>query len=180
MLFGARKQVFFTFAPFVLILNYKASTEFIAILYGIYSLLNIFLNPLVGKLVDRMGYKIILICNAILLILICLSYGFSHHLFPEKVAFWVVSAIFVLDGMLFVVGMARSLYARSISSSQGELTATLSTGISINHLFSILIALLGGLLWERMGIELLFLCAAGFGVGALVFSWLLPNPVKRG
>ena len=41
MFFGARKQVFFTFAPFVLILNYQASTEFIALLYGIYSLINI-------------------------------------------------------------------------------------------------------------------------------------------
>jgi len=179
MFFGARKQVFFTFAPFVLILNYHASTEFIAILFGIYSLLNIFLNPLMGKLVDRVGYKIILICDAILLITICLLYGFSHHLFPEKMAFLVVSIVFVLNGMLFVVEMARSLYARSISSGQNELTATLSTGISINHLISILIALLGGLLWEHLGIELLFLCAAGFGLGALVFSCFLPKPVNR-
>lgn len=179
MFFGARKQVFFTFAPFVLILNYNASTEFIATLYGIYSLINIFLNPLVGKLVDGVGYKIVLIWNAILLIIICLLYGFSHHLFPEKIAFFVVSAVFVLDGMLFVVGMTRSLYARSISSGQNELTATLSTGISINHLFSIIIALLGGLLWEQLGIELLFLFAAGFGGGALIFSCFLPKPVRR-
>ena len=39
--------------------------------------------------------------------------------------------------------------------------------------------LLGGLLWERLGIELLFTCAAGFGLGALVFSCLLPRPVNR-
>ena len=179
MFFGARKQVFFTFAPFVLILNYNASTEFIAILYGIYSMINIFLNPLMGKLVDKVGYRIVLIFDALLLISICLLYGFSHHLFPEKIAFIVVSIVFVLDGMLFVVGMTRSLYARSISKEQKELTATLSTGISINHLFSIIIALLGGLLWERLGLEPLFIFAACFGVGALIFSYLLPKPVKR-
>lgn len=179
MFFGARKQVFLTFAPFVLILNYGASTELIATLYGIYSLINIFLNPLMGKLVDRVGYKIILICDTILLITICFLYGFSSHLFPDRAAFTVVSIVFVLDGMLFVVGMARSLYARSISSGQGELTATLSTGISINHLISIIIALLGGLLWERLGIELLFTCAAAFGFGALVFSCFLPKPANR-
>jgi MFS family permease len=178
MFFGARKQVFFTFAPFVLILNYNASTELIATLYGIYSLMNIFLNPLMGKLVDRVGYKIVLICDAIILITICLLYGYSHRLFPYKTAFLVVSIVFVLNGMLFVVSMARSLYARSISSGQNELTATLSTGISINHLISILIALLGGLLWEHLGIELLFTCAAGFGLGALVFSCFLPKPVN--
>jgi hypothetical protein len=81
--------------------------------------------------------------------------------------------------MLFVVGMARSLYARSISTGRSELTSTLSTGISINHLISIVIALLGGLLWEKMGIELLFTCAACFSAGALVFSSMLPKPADR-
>ncbi|MBN1352234.1 MFS transporter [candidate division KSB1 bacterium] len=177
--FGARKQVFLTFAPFVLILNYDASTELIATLYGIYSLINIFLSPMMGKLIDKIGYKIILICDTILLIVICMLYGFSHHIFSHATAFIVISGVFMLDGMLFVVGMARSLYARSISSGQNELTSTLSTGISINHLISIIIALLGGLLWERLGIELLFSFAAIFGVGAFVFSCFLPTPVKQ-
>ena len=176
MFFGARKQVFFTFAPFVLILNYQASTEVIATLYGIHALLNIFLNPLLGKLIDRIGYKLVLIADASFLILICLLYGYSHHLFAPPIAYLVVAVVFVADGVLFIVGMARALYVRSVSSSQQELTATLSTGISINHLFSIVIALLGGWLWERLGVELLFLCAAGFGVGALIFSWCLPTP----
>jgi predicted MFS family arabinose efflux permease len=104
-------------------------------------------------------------------------YGFSHRLFPEQTAFVVVAIVFVIDGMLFVVGMARSLYAKSISTTQAELTATISTGISVNHFFSIIIALLGGLLWERLGIELLFMSAAVFGLGALIFSVFLPKPI---
>ena len=179
MFFGARKQVFFTFAPFVLILNYGASTELIATLYGVYSMINIVLNPLMGKLLDKVGYKRILICDAVLLIVICLLYGFSHHLFPGNSAFIIVCIVFVLDGMLFVVGMARPMYVKSVSKTQEELTATLSTGISINHLFSILIALLGGLLWERLGVELLFVFAAFFGVGALIFSSFLPETRRQ-
>ena len=178
MFYGARKQVFFTFAPFVLILNYNASTELIAILYGAYSTINIVLNPLMGRMLDKVGYKLILICDAILLIMICLLYGFSHHLFQEHTAFIIVCIVFVVDGMLFVVGMARAMYVRSVSNTQQELTSTLSTGLSINHLISILIALLGGLLWERLGVELLFVFAAFFGVGALVFSCALPTPRK--
>jgi MFS family permease len=179
MFFGARKQIFLTFAPFVLILNYGAKTEYLAVLYGINSLMNIFLSPLMGKLVDKVGYKAVLICDTVFLIAVCLLYGFSQRLFSKNTAFLVISIVFVLDGMLFIVGMARSLYARSISTGQSELTATLSTGISINHLISVIIALLGGLLWERMGIELLFTCAACFAVGALVFSLMLPKPAER-
>ena len=179
MFFGARKQIFLTFAPFVLILNYGASTELIALLYGIYSLINIFLNPLMGKLLDKVGYKIILIADSIILIAICFLYGFSHHLFNLNVAFIVICFVFVMDGILFIVGMSRSMYAKTISSDKSELTSTLSTGISINHLISIVIALLGGLMWEKLGIELLFISAAAFGIGALIFSCFLPKPVMN-
>lgn len=179
MFFGARKQVFLTFAPFVLILDYKTSTERMAVLYAVYATVNIFLSPLVGKLVDKVGYKVVLLCDAVFLIIICFLYGFAHRLFAPDTALVVVSIVFMLDGMLFTAGMARSLYARSISDDRKELTATLSTGISINHFISIIIALLGGRLWEKMGIEVLFSCAACFGMGAFVFSCFLPKAVPH-
>ena len=43
MFFGARKQVFLTFAPFVLIINYGVRKEYI------------FLNPLIGRLLEKEG-----------------------------------------------------------------------------------------------------------------------------
>ncbi len=176
--FGARKQVFLTFAPYVLILNYGASTQFIATLYGFFALGNIFMNPLMGRLVDLLGYRKILILDSGLLIVLCLLYGYAEHLFSQPVAFIVVSVVFVFDAMLFSVGIARAVYARSLSSGQEELTATLSTGISVNHLISVVIALLGGLLWEQLGMEVLFTSAAVFGLGSLVFTLKLPKPVK--
>ncbi len=178
MFFGARKQVFMTFAPYVLILNYGASTQFIATLYGIFALGNIFMNPIMGRLVDILGYRKILILDSGLLITLCLLYGYAHHLFSQPVAFIVVSVVFVFDAMLFSAGIARAVYVRSLSEGQEELTGTLSTGISVNHLISVVIALLGGLLWEQLGMEVLFTSAAIFGLGSLVFTLKLPKPVK--
>ncbi len=176
--FGARKQVFLTFAPYVLILNYGASTQFIATLYGIYALGNIFMNPVMGKLVDLLGYRKILILDSGLLILLCLLYGYAHLLFPEGIAYIVVSVVFVFDAMLFSAGIARAVYVRSLSRGQEELTGTLSAGISVNHLVSVVIALLGGLLWEKLGMEVLFTTAALFGAGSLMFTLTLPKPSK--
>lgn len=176
--FGSRKQVFLTFAPYVLILNYGASTQLIATLYGIYSLANIFINPLMGRLVDYLGYKLVLILDSILLVMLCFLYGFAHHLFPPEIAVKVICLVFVLDAMLFSAGIARAVYARSLSSGQEELTGTLTTGTSVNHLISVIIALLGGLLWEQLGIELLFSAAALFGLGSLFFTMTLPGKVK--
>ena len=176
MFFGARKQIFFTFAPYVLILNYGAKTEHLALLYGIWSFSNIFLSPLMGKLLDKVGYKLIIVVNAIILIPLCLLYGFSHHLFSQQAAFIIVSIVFVLDAILFVTGMARAMYVKSIADSQEEVTSTLTAGLSINHLVSIIIAMLGGVLWERTNIEMLFSIAALFGLGTFGFSLLLPRP----
>lgn len=175
MFFGARKQVFMTFAPYVLIINYGAKTEYIAFLYSLWSLGNIFLNPLLGRLMDKVGYKIILVVDTVILFLLCLVYGFAHNIFPRNIAFAVVSIAFVLDAMLFMVGMARAKYVKTLSTSKEEVTTTLSAGISINHLISIIIAIAGGLLWESLGIEILFSMAALFGFGSFVFSLFLPG-----
>lgn len=173
--FGARKQVFLTFAPYVLIVHYGASAAHIAFLYGIWSLSNIFIAPLMGKILDRFGYRRIIIIDALMLIAICLLYGFAHFLPSKSGSFILVSVIFVIDAILFVVGMARSLYVRELSENREEITATLSTGISINHLISILIAMGGGLLWDKLGTEVLFSLAAVFGLGSFIFSLTLPK-----
>ncbi|MBN2655585.1 MAG: MFS transporter [Spirochaetales bacterium] len=174
MFFGARKQVFLTFAPYVLIMNYGAKTEYIAFLYSLWSLGNIFLNPLLGRLMDKVGYKVILVADTVILFVLCLVYGFSHRLFDEHTAFIVVSTAFVLDAMLFMVGMARAKYVKTLSESKEEVTTALSAGISINHLISIVIAIAGGLLWESLGLEMLFSMAAFFGLGSFIFSLSLP------
>ena len=176
MFFGARKQVFLTFAPYVLIVKYGARTELLALLYGVFSTINIFIAPAIGKLVDKLGYKLIIVVDTIALILICLVYGFAHHMFSQPVAFAVVCGMFVLDSVLFAVSIARTMYVKEISDSQNEVTSTLSTGISINHLISIVIAILGGALWQNLGVEVLFLLAAFFGLGSFFFSLTLPKP----
>ncbi|MBN2510223.1 MAG: MFS transporter [Spirochaetales bacterium] len=178
--FGARKQVFLSFAPYVLILNYRAGTELVSFLYGIWALANIFVSPLVGRLLDRFGYKPVIVIDAAVLTVLCLLYGFSHHLFPQGAAFTVVCFVFVLDAVLFVVGIARAMYVRTLCDTKEEVTGVLSSGISINHLVSIIIAVAGGLLWERLGLETLFVIAALLGLGSFVFSLTLPTAPVTG
>lgn len=53
---------------------------------------------------------------------------------------------------------------QDISDSQEEMRATISTGISVNHLITIFIALLGGWIWNTLGIETLFIISAILGL----------------
>jgi len=162
--YGARKQVFLTFAPYVLIIYYGASPSLMAFLYAICSVFVMIFSPLIGKLIDKLGYKTIMVADTLILIGVCFLYGFAHRLFSLNIAFIVVCCNFVLDQIISIASMASNVYVKRISSSQEEITATLSTGISVNHIFSVLIALLGGWIWQTSGIEVLFLLSAFLGL----------------
>jgi MFS family permease len=162
--YGARKQVFLTFAPLVLIIQYGANTSLIAFLYAICAGAGMVMSPAIGKIIDSLGYKFIMITDTLILAAVCFFYGFSHRLFPEHIAYIVVCVNFVLDSILSLCSMASNVYVQSISDSQEEMTATISTGISVNHLISIFIALLGGLIWKVTGIEVLFSISAVLGL----------------
>jgi len=168
--YGARKQIFLTFAPYVLILYYGASTSLISFLLGLCAVFGMLFSPLVGRLIDRLGYRTIMIADTLILVIVCLLYGFSHRLFPKDVAFIVVSINFVLDSILTLGSMATNVYVQDIAEDTTEVTSTLSTGISVNHLISIIIALLGGYIWQQTGIEVLFTLAALMGIANSLFA----------
>ena len=60
--------------------------------------------------------------------------------------------------------MASNVYVQELSDGPDEVKATISTGVSINHVISVLIALFGGWIWETLGIETLFIASAILGL----------------
>lgn len=162
--YGARKQVFFTFGPYVLILFYKANTAVISILYAVSAVVCFLMSPVVGRIIDRFGYKIVMIMDTIILVVVCFFYGFAHRIFPQNVAFIVCCVNYVLDSVISLASMASSVYVQDISDSEDETRATLSTGISVNHMITILIALFGGWIWQTLGMETLFIISAILGL----------------
>lgn len=164
VLFGARKQVFITFAPWVLVQVFGEPASTIAKLWVASSLLGIVFKPLLGRLIDRWGERPILVADAAVLTLVCLGYGFGPSL---PIGVWGVRlayACFVLDQMLFAVGMARTSYLKRIAVDPNDLTPTLSLGVSIDHAVSMSLPALGGLLWMRYGYPYVFLVAAAISV----------------
>ena len=162
--YGARKQVFFTFGPYVLILFYGAGASTVSLLFAISAVCCMIFSPLIGKLIDRIGYKPVMIADTLILVIVCFFYGFAHHLFPMHTAFIVCCVNYVLDSVISLASMASNVYVQDISDSPEEMRATISTGISVNHLITVLIALLGGWIWQTLGIETLFIVSAVLGL----------------
>ena len=164
MFYGARKQVFFTFGPYVLILFYGASAAMISLLYAVSAIACFLASPLVGRIIDRLGYKIVMVSDTLILVIVCFFYGFAHHLFPTKIAFLVCCINYVLDSVISLASMASNVYVQDLADNADEVKATISTGVSINHIITIFIALFGGWIWQTLGIETLFIISAILGL----------------
>lgn len=177
--YGARKQIFLTFAPYVLILVYGATTTTISLLLAICALFGMLLSPAIGRIIDRLGYKVVMVADTLILMAVCLLYGFAHRLFPMHIAFYVVMVNFVLDSIISLASMASNVYVMDLSDNREELTATLTTGISVNHFISVLIALLGGFIWKVVGIEVLFTISAILGIVNSIFAATITKPKPR-
>ena len=164
MFYGARKQVFFTFGPYVLILFYQANAAMISLLFAVSAIACFIASPIVGRIIDKLGYKVVMVADTIILVGVCLCYGFAHRIFPKDVAFIVCCVNYVLDAVISLASMASNVYVKDLSDSQEEMKATISTGVSINHLITIFIALFGGWIWETLGMEMLFIASAVLGL----------------
>ena len=177
--YGARKQVFFTFGPYVLVLFYGADAMVISALFAVSSICGFLASPLVGRIIDRIGYKTVMIADTLILVVVCFFYGFAHHIFPMHVAFIVCCLNYILDSIISLASMASNVYVQDISDSPDEVRATISTGVSVNHLITIFIALFGGWIWKTVGIETLFVLSAVLGLCNSAYAATIRVPGKR-
>jgi predicted MFS family arabinose efflux permease len=167
---GARKQIFLTFAPWVLIQVFHLEPPVFAILGVVVSLVSILTRKIVGNTIDIRGERFILSLEAVLLFVICLGYAFAADLFNAGIAVVIIAACYVIDNSMSAVEMARSTYVRKIAVDPADVMPTLSAGTSIDHVVSMSIPFLGGLLWAAFGYQYVFIAAAGIAVINLILS----------
>jgi len=180
LLFGARKQVFITFGPWVLIRIFHQPAWIFAQLWIAAAVLGVFFQPMLGRAIDHFGERAVLLTDSVLILLVCLGYGFAHYLSNHAAALGLLYACFVADNLLFGVNMARDTYLSKIVIQKEHLAPTLSLGISINHVVSMSIPALGGLMWIRYGHSSVFLATAGIAVLMGVFSsFVRVDPTTR-
>lgn len=174
ILYGSRKQIFLTFAPWVLVTVFKQPTQTMATLFFVGGIIGIIFQPILGYMIDHLGEKVVLVAEAILLALVCLLYGFSKSLFSESVALWVTFICYLLDQMLMSVSMARATFMRKIAKSPDDIQPALTVAVTIDHVFSISIALIGGVIWNVFGYQYVFL----LGVVIAIINFFVASRIK--
>ncbi|MBN1831332.1 MAG: MFS transporter [Deltaproteobacteria bacterium] len=152
MLYGARKQIFITFGPWVLVEVFKQPVAKMTLLFFIVAVIGIFVKPWVGHMIDRVGERIVLSTEAFLFFLTCLGYAFAENLFPPTVAVFFIYICYIVDITLDSVYMARITYMKKIALIPEDISPSLSFGTSIDHVVTIFLPMLGGLAWSSGGV----------------------------
>jgi MFS family permease len=167
---GARKQIFLTFAPWVLIQVYHLGPPVFAVLGVIISIVSILSRTIVGNAIDIKGERFVLTLEAILLIVLCMGYAFAADIAPAGLAVVIIAACYIIDNSLSAVEMARSTYVKKIAVHPEDVVPTLSAGTSFDHVISMSVPFLGGLIWTSFGYKYVFLSAALIAFLNLILS----------
>lgn len=167
LLEGCRKQVFATFAIYALTREYHTSLKIIAVLMVINGVFSMLGAPIVGKMIDKIGERKILMFSYTVLIFVFIGYATIKNVH-------VLYVLYTLDNVLWLSAPCLTTYLQKIAEPT-DLTPSLSMGITINHTAAVAVPLVGGFLWNTLGYPITFfggavvvmislLCAARLGI----------------
>ena len=177
MLHGVQKQIAFVFGAWVIVELLLKGADVMSLLLIASSFISIFFMRAIGRWIDRYGIKRMMYVDALTFIFVYVLYGFVVWGITARVlpgAGWpvlLIYALFVLDRLSMQIGVVKSVYLRSIAVNKEEITNVLSTGISLDHVVSILAAQLSGFIWMIWGPQWVFFLAAFFSLGNLFVAW---------
>lgn len=155
---GWRKQIFLAFAGFLLVKNHDLPLETMLTLWLLSQSALWLVAPLAGRLIDRLGERLVLTLYYLGLIGLFCGYAFVDNV-------TVLEVLFVTDNVLFSLGLALTTYVRRLAPPE-EHTPTLSMGVAMNHVAAVTMPLVGGLIWTGVGYQWTF----GLGILAAVLS----------
>lgn len=151
ILHGIRKQLYLTFGFWLMVNTLGQTPAHIGRTLLLAGILSLGFQPFIGWSIKKYGERRILIIDSIALSFLCLIYAFTPGLLPHHWTVTVITCCFVLDNLLFALGMARNTYLAKISETPEDITSGIYTGIAINHVASITYGVLGGIIWAATG-----------------------------
>ena len=151
---GSRQQIYFAFAPFVLVEEFGIDAVRLTTLLIVSALINWRAGPLVGRCVDRFGEKRVLTAGYSMHLLVFLGFALSRNI-------WLLYVTYLGYNFLFLFSIGTTTYLRKICRRE-DLAPSLAMGVSLAHLTAVVVPVVGAALWERLGYQFPFLFGTVF------------------
>lgn len=167
LLSGARRQIFMVFSVLLLVKNYGFSVRDMALLFIFNNLINWFLNPIVGRMINRVGERKMLSVKYVCLASIFMAYTITGSA-------WVVGGLYIVEQFFFNFTINLRTYFQKIADPL-DIAPTMALGVTINHIAAVIVPLVGGLLW-MYDFRLPFWMGIGFAAASLIMTQFIVIP----
>lgn len=157
---GSRMQIYFAFAPFVLVEEFNVSATVLTTLLIIVAVINWKMGRVIGQMVDKFGEQPVLTVGYALHGVTFLGFALSNNV-------WMLYGFYILYNFLFLFSVGTTTYLRKISRRE-DLAPSLAMGVSLSHVTAIVVPIVGSALWDRLGYQFPFLFGTVFVVLSLI------------
>ena len=168
---GARRQIFVVFAGFLMVEKFGFQASTITLLFMANCVINIFLAPLIGKLIGRWGERRALTIEYIGLIGVFTAYAFVD-------VAWLAAVLYIVDHMFFAIAIAIKTYFQKIADP-ADIASSAGVSLTISHIAAVVIPAAFGFLWMISPPAVFLLGAAMAGV-SLGLARLVPDAPSPG
>jgi predicted MFS family arabinose efflux permease len=168
---GCRKQIFMTFAIFLLVRNFHTSIAIVALLMILNNVANMLYSSWVGSLIDKLGERrVLMFCYAAA---IPVFLGYASTSIPI-----LLYVFYFLDNFFYIGNMGSATYIQRISEPQ-DLQPSLAMGVSFNHVAAVAVPLIGGFLWYKFGYRVTFYGGAVASAISVLMVYWMKSGTKR-
>ena len=168
---GSRMQIYFAFAPFVLVEQFGVDALTLTALLIVSAVINWRTGGIVGRLVDQYGEKRMLTVGYSMHLLVFLGFALSQNI-------WLLYLTYLGYNFLFLFSIGTTTYLRKICRPE-DLAPSLAMGVSLAHLTAIVVPIVGAALWARLGYQFPFLFGTVFIFISLWLTQKIDIPKQR-
>jgi hypothetical protein len=172
---GARRQIFMVFAGFMMVQKFGFDVHQITTLYLINLMANMFVAPIMGRVVAHFGERKALMVEYTGLTLVFLAYG-GIYWFGWGVM--VAATLYVLDHFFFALALALKTYFQKIAATE-DIAPTAAVAFTINHIAAVFLPAALGYVWI-VSPSSVFVLAAGMAATSLCLAMLIPRHPEPG
>ena len=140
----------------------------IAGLLLINAVVSFFVAAPVGRLIDRIGER-----RSMAFYYAAIALAFAGYALAPTVL-WL-KGLYVVDNILFSFGVSITSYLSRIARP-GDLTPSLSMGMTMNHIAAVAVPVCGGLLWHAFGYHAPFWAGVVAALLSLTLTQFLAHP----
>ncbi len=168
---GSRQQIYFAFAPFVLVEEFGVDARTMTVLLIVSALVSWRAGPIIGKLDDRIGEKRFLTIAYCAHFVVFLGFALTNNV-------WLLYAFYLGYQFLFLFSVGTTTYLKKIARRE-DIAPTLAMGVSLAHLTAVIVPIIGAALWSRLGYQFPFLFGTVFVIISLILTQRI-DPERQG